>query len=1696
MVEYLDTKEGEVQFDTISSKKFLITDLKDKFEETFGIPYNPSNYGNIRNQFVLNADVVIALKLNDEESFAVELLQRIMSKVSHGVAALIARHTSAKPLSDNMLALKDIHTHSHIETAEFENFETLITATDKFLSRSEGFISLRKPKLGTTLNTAKFDKKSQKGEIFSSISNVDILGTSYSDRFLENKDSRKHGVSNKDSFKKATLHVKSGLKMTGYSFGADVSRTGEVVFQTAMIGYPECLSDPSYRDQILVCSSTILGQYGVPQRTRDRYGLLEKFESEDIHIAGLVITDYSFNYSHFEAFQSLSAWLKKYNIPAIYGWEVDTRALILELRKYGSSLGKLVVEGDDETKYPYEDPNERNLVGDVSVKEPVYFEGGPTRIILVDFGVKNNIIRCLLDRGVSLLVVPWNYELGREKYDGIMLSNGPGDPQLMSVAINNLRKEMTKENPVPIMGVCMGNQVLGIAAGAKTYKLAYGNRGHNQPVVDLTTGKTYITSQNHGYAINAKLLPPDWTQYFMNLNDHTNEGIRHITKPWFSAQFHPEANGGPWDTRFLFDIFIHNVVQRKYLSPMKPFLKVTVDEEHKNELPGVNHLRLDENGKQKLISPYKFIWKKKNKHTRKVLVIGSGPLQIGQAGEFDYSGCQAISTLREEGIQSVLVNPNIATVQTKVRGLADTVYLSPLTVESVTEIIKKERPDGVFLGFGGQTALNLGVRLDETGVFAKYGVQVLGTPIRSIQITEDRELFNAKLMEINEPIAKGAAACTIEDAINVAKNIIGYPVILRAAFALGGLGSGFAENDDELVELCKVAFVTSPQVLIEKDLRGWKELEYEVVRDMFDNCFTPAALENINPMGIHTGESIVVCPLQTVTDEEHFRIRNKAIKIIKHLGVVGECNIQFALNPNDSNEIYVIEVNARLSRSSALASKATCYPLAYIAAKLMLGYPLPAVTNNVTGITSANFEPSLDYVVIKIPRWDMVKFNGVSRKLGSMMKSVGEIMAIGRTFEEAMQKGLRMIDPNQVGLHFSSESRAREEFKDLEALEVELKKATDRQIFAIYQALKQGVTVKRIWQLSRIDQWFLSKFKKIVDIENVISSFSELKTVPEAVIKDAKDAGFSDRQIAKCFKGVNELQVREYRKSKGIIPYVKKIDTLAGEFPCDTNNLYLTYNAHFDEVNFKEVKKGIVILGGGCYRIGSSVEFDWCSVEFIKQLQNEGASTIMINNNPETVSTDHTMSDRLYFEELNFERVMDIYEKENPHGVCVSYGGQLPQNIALKLESAGAKILGHSSDSIDRAENRIKFSQLLNDLKVDQPEWAELTDMKAGIDFAAKVGYPVICRPSYVLSGAAMRLVNSEDELKTMLISTTDVSPEHPVCISKFQPDSMEVEFDGVAQNGKIIVYAISHHVENAGVHSGDATLVFPNTDLNDEAVKKLKEITKGLAETLKVNGPFNIQYLYKDNIFKVIELNLRASRSFPFVCKVMGLNFMRYCAKLTLGQECTPVDCDPKSLGITHVGVKAPKFSYKRLLGSDPLLGLEMASTGEIGTIGVNKHVAFLKSYQSTGDFVIPKKGTNVLISCDFDHELEKFMKNKHLSKLANNYNVYIFTDHKGDIPGATRLNFKQTEEMIMDKKFSLFLSFTRPLGAIFVDNDFAKVRKRAIQFVIPAFLNEQLGEYFTDAIYDGHDKLLKYDRSLQEYLKIEEDQPNEHWK
>jgi carbamoyl-phosphate synthase large subunit/carbamoyl-phosphate synthase small subunit len=1668
---------------TLNTSKALLTseDYEEQFTKTFGVAYNSYNLRNIRLNMLDQSDAIVVVQT---------------SKITNLTSLEIGYNLKKSPLPLPMLFIvdKSLPFEPYVSLQrEFPDHPIEVVTTDEedlqnifrrwaiesysHKKRNEGKQGITMPEVHLVDKTPK-DEATRLGQM--KVSNIEIEGTKYNDRFEnpENKNSP-------DLAKKATFHLKSGLKMTGYSFGAAISRSGEAVFQTSMVSYPEMLTDPSYKDQIIICSSVILGQYGIPERTRDRYGLLERFESEEIHCAGLIITDYSFNYSHYQSIQSLSKWLAQYNVPAIYGYEVDTRNLILKIRETGSELGKIVQESDNADNIPFDDPNLRNLCAEVGVKKPVYYEGtGNFKVILVDFGVKNNIIRGLLDRSLSVLVVPWNYDYTNEQYDGIMLSNGPGDPRLLETSINILKNQMKKDNTVPIFGVCMGNQILSCAAGARIYKLAYGNRGHNQPVVDVTTGKCYITSQNHGYAVDHKTLPADWQAYFVNLNDHSNEGIKHVTKPYFSSQFHPEACGGPWDTRFLFDIFFKDIVESKLYFGKKSMLKL-IENPQFHLLPGqqiIDHTNSESR-------PFKMEFFEKRKKIKSVLIIGSGPLQIGQAGEFDYSGCQAIIAMKEEKIQTILVNPNIATVQTRAEGMADKVYLVPLTVESLTEIIEKERPEGLLLGFGGQTALNLGIKLDKLGLLKKYNIKVLGTPIATIEDTEDRELFNRRLAEINEPVAKSYSAINTAEAVEAA-NKIGYPVIARAAYALGGLGSGFAENEEELRKLCVEAFVYSPQVLVEKDLRGWKELEYEVVRDAYDNCITPAALENINPMGIHTGESMVITPLMTITDEEHFYLRRKAIKVVRHLGVVGECNIQYALNPK-SKEVFIIEVNARLSRSSALASKATCYPLAYIAAKIALGYPLPKIPNIVTSITTSFFEPSLDYVVIKIPRWDLTKFNGVSRKIGSMMKSVGEIMSIGRNFEEAFQKGLRMVNPNVQGFTFCPESKLRNMFKEDEHLTEELKKATDNHIFAIFQAFYQGWSIERISKLNKMDHWFLAKLERIVQIHKRIEKYS-VKDVPAILIKDAKQAGFSDKQISILLK-CSEIEARNFRKSHNIIPYTKKIDTLGGEFPCVSNNLYLSYNANKDEIDYQNGNpKGVIVVGSGCYRIGSSVEFDWCGVELIKEIRESlKVSTIMINNNPETVSTDHTTCDKLYFEEISVERVLDIYEKEDPHGVVLSFGGQFPNNLAIPLNDNGVRILGTTAHSVDMAEDRAKFSQLCHDLNIHQPEWTEFTDINKGLEFANKVGFPVILRPSYVLSGAAMRLVFNESEFKEMLIKACDVSPDKPVVISKYVEDSMEVDFDGVALNGKILVHAVSQHIESAGIHSGDSSLILPAPDIKKDQRKKVLEIAEALTTKLNVNGPFNIQFLYKDKTYSVIEMNLRASRSFPFISKVLGINFMNISAKVLLdSKNAKSIVCDPEDLGLKHTGVKCPKFSYKRLAGSDPILGLEMASTGESGCIGSDAFEALLKSLLST-DIEIPEYGNIIIVS-----ERAKALKDyslffKHLSVKGYGFYYYLADSEgvKNVYEGlATKLSFEEAEAMISSQKVQLAFSFAKPSPAIFEETPQSILRKKLFTYRIPTILDPNLACWFSQALVNDSHKNIKYDVSLQDYLGIAE--------
>lgn len=1136
--------------------------------------------------------------------------------------------------------------------------------------------------------------------------------------------------------------------------------------------------------------------------------------------------------------------------------------------------------------------------------------------------MKYNQLRCFLKRGVEVLVVPWDHDLAAEagdEYDGLFISNGPGDPAVLSDTIKNISSALEK-NKTPVFGICLGHQLLARASGASTKKMKFGNRGHNIPCTSMVTGKCHITSQNHGFEVDARSLSDSWKELFVNANDGSNEGIMHVDKPYFSVQFHPESTPGPRDTEFLFDVFI-DTMEKCAQTPA--LLQEPVS------FPGGT---LEENER---LHP--------RVEVSKVLVLGSGGLSIGQAGEFDYSGSQAIKALKEEGIYTVLINPNIATIQTS-KGLADKVYFLPVNADFVRKVIHYERPDAIYVTFGGQTALQVGIQLKDE--FEELGVKVLGTPIDTIITTEDRELFARSMESIGEKCAKSASANNINEAMSAVKDI-GFPVIVRAAYALGGLGSGFANNEKELMDLCNKAFAASPQVLIERSMKGWKEIEYEVVRDAQDNCITVCNMENFDPLGIHTGDSIVVAPSQTLSDEDYNMLRTTAVNVIRHLGVVGECNIQYALNPF-SREYCIIEVNARLSRSSALASKATGYPLAFIAAKLGLGVPLKDIKNTVTKKTCACFEPSLDYVVVKMPRWDLKKFTRVSTQLGSSMKSVGEVMSIGRSFEEAIQKAIRSIDFHNLGFGATPA---------LMKIDDELQTPSDQRLFAIANAMHEGYSVDKIWEMTKIDKWFLHKLKGLSNFAKEMQNFTtaDITKSPDVLLQ-AKRLGFSDRQLAK-FWDSNEIAIRRLRLEAGVHPFVKQIDTVAAEFPAFTNYLYLTYNASESDIDF--VDQGIMVLGSGVYRIGSSVEFDWCSVRAIRTLRACKYKTIMVNYNPETVSTDYDEADKLYFENINLETVLDIYQLEKSSGVLGAMGGQTPNNIALNLFRAGVKVLGTSPEMIDTAENRYKFSRMLDRIEVDQPTWKELTSLGEAESFCQKVSYPVLVRPSYVLSGAAMNTVYSQRDLENYLLQAAEVSRDHPVVITKYIENAKEIEMDAVALDGKVVGHFISEHVENAGVHSGDATLICPPQDLEPTTIRRIEEATRKIGAALNVTGPFNIQFIAKDNDIKVIECNVRASRSTPFVSKVMGVDLIELATKAIMGQpfkEYPPTDLRPGC-----VGVKVPQFSFSRLSGADPVLGVEMASTGEVACFGVNKYEAYLKALLSTG-FKIPK--ANILLS------------------------------------------------------------------------------------------------------------------------------------
>lgn len=1465
----------------------------------------------------------------------------------------------------------------------------------------------------------------------------------------------------------ASLVLENGVTVRGWSFGARTSTSGEAVFQTGMVGYTEALTDPSYRGQLLVLTFPLAGNYGVPDPTAvdAATGLSVHLESTAVHAAALVVSDYCGEaYSHWTAKSSLGSFLAAQGVPAIAG--VDTRRLTQLLRERGSLLAKLLIDGSANREAtaaaPFVDPATTPLVATVAHPEvvtyhpdPALFPAGSTRprILVIDCGLKVNQLRCFLSRGAIVTRVPYDHDYSvadaAGEYDGIFVSNGPGDPSTLGVTIAGLQAAMERRPARPIFGICLGHQLLALAAGFSTYKLKYGNRGHNQPAVEEASGRCFITSQNHGYAVDMaeSSRPRGWAPLFTNANDGTNEGLIHTRRPFFAVQFHPEAHAGPRDTAYLFDSFLSMVA-----AAGRGELDVTDDRPEAAVGSAVAQMVLSAPAAPfRLPAPAPV----PAQPLRKVLVLGSGGLTIGQAGEFDFSTSQALKALRAESVRTILINPNVASVQTS-KGMADKVYFLPVDPVHVAKVARNERPDGILVTFGGQTALNCGLALEKAGTLAELGIRVLGTPMATIEDTEDRSRFNARLSEIGEPFANSRACGTVDEALAAAEEV-GYPIILRAAFALGGLGSGFANDCSELRPLATKALSASSQVLVERSMKGWKEIEYEVVRDAEGNCVTVCNMENFDALGVHTGDSVVVAPSQTLSDSDYNMLRDSAIRTVRHLGVVGECNVQYALNPH-SSEYCIIEVNARLSRSSALASKATGYPLAFVAAKIALGGTLPVLRNLITRKTTACFEPSLDYVVVKVPRWDLNKFTRVSRKLGSAMKSVGEVMAIGRTFEEAFQKALRMVSDYSVDgfvpgvVPYSADAMA---------------VPTDRRVLAMASGLAAGESVETIHRLSDVDRWFLRKLADIIGHEaalreSAVARGSGGAALTTELLWRAKELGFNDRRIANAVDGT-ELAVRKLRLARGISPLVKRIDTVAAEFPAHTNYLYMTYaNArHYakpdpsvasnalplaalaspngevfgesgedervgssggaqdvveesektvaagplgifgdwggHDVEFNE--HGTIVLGSGAYRIGSSVEFDWCAVSAVRTLRAKDMPSIMINYNPETVSTDYDEVGRLYFEELSLERVLDIYWLEAATGVLVSMGGQLPNNIAMGLHRQSVRILGTTPDMIDGAENRYKFSRMLDRLGVDQPLWKELTSVADATAFCHSVGYPVLVRPSYVLSGAAMNVAHKDDDLEAYLTEAAEVSPDTPVVVSKFILEAKEIEVDAVAREGELVMHVVSEHVENAGVHSGDATLVLPPQDLDAITVRKVEAATREVAHALNVTGPMNIQFIAKNNEIKVIECNLRASRSFPFVSKTIGMDLAKMAAKVMLGLPVRPYPVDVSS--VRHVGVKVAIFSFTRLLGADPILGVEMASTGEVACFGATREEAYLKGLIATDKPPPSPRGASIGVSIgSYKEKLEFLASAVRLVKLgasllATPGTADFFTEH-----------------------------------------------------------------------------------------------------
>lgn len=1473
------------------------------------------------------------------------------------------------------------------------------------------------------------------------------------------------------------IELENGMKLTGNVIGYNKSNksiSGELVFQTGMVGYVETLTDPSYSGQILVFTYPMIGNYGVG-------GESNYFESTTIHPSGIIVSEMCKDPSHYSSKKTFNDWLIEHKIVGLEN--INTRLLTETIRDYGSMKARIVVENDEPVDFV--DISTVNLVSKVSCLNYDHNSNGATNndskhILAIDLGMKMSQLEYLRRDDVIIHVRPHDYEFIKEldMYNGIFLSNGPGNPEMNVKLIAQIKYIIDNKINIPIFGICLGHQILALASDNKTYKLKYGNRGHNQPVGLVNTKRCLLTSQNHGYAVSVQ--NNEWEELFVNLNDESNEGMCHKELPYWSVQFHPESHGGPNDSRFLFDIFNLNVDNGNGGNVRK-----LID----NYLPNVSEI--------------------KDRKIYKILILGSGGLSIGQAGEFDYSGSQAIKAYKQEKYEVVLINPNIATIQTSTN-LADKIYYLPVNPKYVSQVIELEKPDAISVSFGGQTALNCGVELYRSGFLQSHNVTILGTPIESVIATEDRQVFKEHLAQINLEVAPSKTVKDMNDAYETA-NQIGYPVLVRSAFALGGLGSGFAHNDEELKNMLSSLFANGSQVMIDRSLKGWKELEYEVVRDCYDNCLTICNMENFDPVGVHTGESIVVAPSQTLTDTEYQMLRDAAITAVRHFKIVGECNIQYALDPN-SNKFYVIEINARLSRSSALASKATGYPLAYIAAKLSLGKSLSELKNNITGTTSAYFEPSMDYCAVKIPRWDLCKFTGVTSKIGSAMKSVGEIMSIGRNFEETIQKGLRMVYENVIGFD-SDIIVSRITLDDL------INPSYNRifilaKLFNLYinnglnptnvdddiiSGVQNGL-IEFVNKATGIDKWFLNKLFNITKIEHVLSTnknnltpdnqYNNCSTNVSHIIRQAKTYGLSDAHIARLMDTIEPV-IYEIREKNNIFPTINKIDTVAGEFPCNTNYMYLSYsnpNPNFNPNininvnngnthklhNTTDPGKSIIVLGSGVYRIGSSVEFDWCAVNCVREIRRNGIKTIMVNNNPETVSTDYDEVDTLYFDELSTETIQFIYNYEKPRGVILSMGGQQPNNIAMALYRNGVKILGTSPENIDIAENRYKFSRLLDNNKIDQPLWREFIEYKDIVTFCETIGFPCLVRPSYVLSGAAMKVVYSKDELERSLSGAVKISRSYPVVVSQYITGAKEIEVDAIAKDGWVNLLVVSEHVENAGIHSGDATLILPPQDLNEETIKQIRRCAYQISNNLKINGPFNIQFLVINNVPKVIECNVRVSRSFPFVSKVMNENLVAVATRLILDlppsvSDATYLRFKKRQTPNNLIGVKVPQFSFNRLPGADIKLGVEMVSTGEVACFGKNIHQAYIKALESAG-YKMPPPNSNLFISIgsykhkkEFENSIRIF--NEMGYKLFGTYGTTDYYNSLFNSPIMTFMNESNVYSSIMNKffKFIIIISDGSKMNS---GNIGYNIRRYAIDYNVSILTDIKTAKLFAKSI------------------------------